>query len=116
MEMNSFQTLSMHMCFLGIEKSLISIPSMLANRTDCKQKAAWYKLINAMQGSQETINSVYLVWFLAIKFTDMEKKNLGTANWQSDQYLAFTSVPLFHFSPLDNGDITTPRQTTDPFF
>ncbi len=58
------------------------------------------------QGSQEIINSVYLVWCLAMKFTDMEKKNLGTANWQSDHYLAFTRVSLFHFSPLDNGDIT----------
>ena len=43
-----------------------------------------------------------------MKFTDMEKKNLGTANWQSDHYLAFTRVSLFHFSPLDNGDITDP--------
>ena len=49
---------------------------MLANRTDSKQNAEWYKLIHAMQGSQETINSVYLVWCLAMKFTDMEKKNL----------------------------------------
>ena len=105
-EMNSFQTMPMHMCFLGIEKSLIALTSVLANRTDRKQNAAWYKLIDAMQGSQETINSVYLVWCLAMKFTDMEKKNLGTANWQSDHYLAFTRVSLFHFSPLDNGDIT----------
>jgi len=41
-----------------------------------------------------------------MKFTDMEKKNLGTANRQSDHYLAFTKVSLFHFSALDNGDIT----------
>ena len=40
-----------------------------------------------------------------MKFTDMEKRNLGTSNWQSDYYLAFTRVSLFHFSPLDNGDI-----------
>ena len=33
-EMNSFQTMPMHMCFLGIEKSLIALASMLANRTD----------------------------------------------------------------------------------
>jgi hypothetical protein len=105
-EMNSFQTMPMHMCFLGIEKSLIALTSMLAERTDRKQNAEWYKLINAMQWSQETINSVYLVWCLAMKFTDMEKKNLGTANWQSDHYLAFTRVSLFHFSPLDCGDIT----------
>ena len=96
----------MHTCFLGIEKSLIAITSMLANRIDSKQNAAWYKLINAMHGSQETINSVHLVWCLAMKFTDTEKKNLGTANWQSDHYLAFTRVSLIHFSPLDNGDIT----------
>ncbi len=90
----------MHMCFLGIEKSLIAKTSVLACRRDCCQNAAWHKLINAIQGSQETINSVYLVWCLAIKFTDMDNKNLGTANWQSDHYLAFTQVSLFHFSPL----------------
>jgi hypothetical protein len=59
-----------------------------------------------MQGSQETINSASLVWCLTMKFIDMEKKNLGTANWQSGHYLAFTRVSSFHFSPLDNGDIT----------
>ena len=96
----------MHMCFLGIEKSLIDLTSMLANRIDCHQNAAWYKLINAMQGIQETIISVYLVWCLAMKFTGMEKKHVGTANWQSDHYLAFTRVSLFHFSLLDDGDIT----------
>ena len=104
--MNSFQTMPMHLCFLGIEKSLIALTSMLANRTDCKQNAAWHKLINAMQGSQETINSVYLVWCLAMKFTDIKKKNIGTSNWQSDHFLAFTRVSLFHFSPLDSGDIS----------
>ena len=30
-----------------------------------------------------------------------DKKKLSTANWQSDHYLAFTWVSLFHFSPLD---------------
>jgi hypothetical protein len=75
-EMNSFQTMPMHMCFLGIEKSLIGLTSILANRKDHGQNAAWHKLVNAIQESQETINSVYLVWCLAMKFTDMEKKTL----------------------------------------
>jgi hypothetical protein len=75
-EMNSFQTMPMYMCFLGIEKSLIALTSILANRTDHKQNAAWYKLINAMQGSQETINSVYLVWCLAMKFTTWRRRIL----------------------------------------
>ena len=84
----------------------VALISVLANRTDRKQNSAWYKIIIKMQGSQETINSVYLVWCLTMKFTDIEKKNLGTANWQSDHYKAFTRVSLFHFSSLDNGDIT----------
>ena len=88
--------MSMHKCFIGNEKSLIAITYMLANRT--KQNAAWYKLINAMQGSQETINSIYLVWCLVVTFTDIEKKDLGTANWQSDHYLAFTRVSVSFFS------------------
>ncbi len=74
----------MHMCFFGIEKSLIAKASMLAYRRDHCQNAAWHKLINTIQGSQESIKSVYLVWCLAMKFADMDNKNLGTANWQSD--------------------------------
>jgi hypothetical protein len=101
-EMNSFQTMSMHMCFLGIEKSRIAKTSVLACRRDPCQNATWHKLIDAIQVSQETINSVYLVWCLAMKFTDMDNKNLGTANWQSDHYLAFTWVSLLHFSTLEN--------------
>ena len=104
--MNSFQTMPMHMCFLGIEKSLIAKTSLLAYRSNPCQNAAWKQLINAMQGSQETINSVYLVWCLSMKFSDMENKNPRTANWQSDHYLAFTRVSLFHFSLLDQDDIT----------
>ena len=95
----------MHMCFLGIEKSLIAKTSVLACRRDHYQNAACHKLIDAIQGSQETINSVYLVWCLAMKFTDMDNKNLGTADWQSDHDLAFTRVSLFHFAPLEKGDI-----------
>ena len=106
-EMKSFQTMPMHMCFLGIEKSLIGITSVLACRRDPCQNAAWHELTNAVQGSQDTINSVYLVWCLAMKFTDMDNKNLGTANWQSDHYLAFTRVSLFHFSPLEQIDIAS---------
>ena len=95
----------MHMCFLGIEKSLIAKTSMLAYRKDRGQNSAWHTLINAIQGSQEIINSVYLVWCLAMKFSDMYKKNLSTANWQLDHYLAFTRVSLFNFSPLDKGEV-----------
>jgi hypothetical protein len=63
-EMNSFQTMPIHMCFLGIEKSLIAITSMLANRADCKQNAAWYKCINAMQGvkKQSIQYTLFGVW------------------------------------------------------
>ncbi len=43
-------------------------------------------------------NSIYDVCCLAIKFTDTEEKNLGTTNWQSDHYVAFTEVYLFPIS------------------
>jgi len=76
-EMDSFQTMPMHMCFLGIEKSLIGLTSILANRRDHSQNDAWHKIFHAMQRSQETINSVYLVWCLAMKFSDKEKKTLA---------------------------------------
>jgi hypothetical protein len=41
-----------------------------------------------------------------MKFSDKEKKNIGTANWQSDHYLAFTRVSLYHFACLEEMDIT----------
>jgi hypothetical protein len=72
--MNSFQTMPMHMCFLGIEKSLTAKTSLLAYRSNPCQNTAWKQLIYAMQGSQETINSVYLVWCLSMKFSDLENK------------------------------------------
>ncbi len=75
-EMKSSQTISMHRCFLGIEKSLIAKTSVLACRRDRCQNAAWHNLIDEMKGSQETINSVYLVWCLAMKFTYMDNKIL----------------------------------------
>lgn len=43
-----------------------------------------------------------LVWCLAIKFTDMEKNHCGTANWQSDHYLTFTSYK----NVIDSYDVT----------
>ena len=96
--MKSFQTMPMHMCFLGIEKSLIAKTSVLACRRDRCQNEAWHKLIAAIQGSQETINSVYLVWCLAMKFTDMDNKNLGTANWQSGHLSIHSGVTVSFFS------------------
>ncbi len=99
--------MSMHLCFLGIKKSLIAKISMLAYRRYHHQNPAWHKLTSALQGRQETIHLVYLVLCPSMKFTDMDNKNLGTANWQSDHYLAFTWVSLFHFSPLDKGDIAS---------
>jgi len=59
--MKSFQTMPMHMCFLGIEESMNSKTSMLAYRIDHQQNTTWYKLIKAMKDSQERMRSVCLV-------------------------------------------------------
>ena len=37
-------------------------------------------------------------------FTGKDQHSLGTSSWQSDHYLAFTRLSLFHFAPLDSTD------------
>jgi len=99
-EMNNFQTMPMLMCFLGVEKSLNVKTAMLVNRKDRKQNSVWYELIKSIQHSHQTINSVYLDWCLAMSFTGIDKKNLGTSNWIIT--LLSPGYPYFIFLCLRN--------------
>jgi hypothetical protein len=42
-----------------------------------------------------------------MSFSGKDDQNLGTANWQSDHYLSFTRISLFHFGSLEK-DISIP--------
>ena len=54
---------------------------------------------------QSDLNSVSIDWCLPMSFTNLNQKQLGTSSWQSDHYLAFTHVLLFHFSCLKSQNV-----------
>ena len=100
-ELKKFGTMPMHMCALGIEKALLSYTKILVNRRNKVQNELWHDLTNSMQQSQKAINSISIDWCLTMSFSGKENQSLGTANWKSDHYLAFTRLSLFHLGPLD---------------
>ena len=103
-EIRTFGTMPMHMCALGIEKSLISKTSMLANRVFKNENAMWKNLTTSMSKSQRSISKLSIEWCLAMTYSGKEDHTLGTANWQSDHFLGFTRLSLYHFSSLSGGN------------
>lgn len=102
-EMKKFQTMPMHMLFLGIEKSLISKTHIVANRRDKEQNNFWRSLTESMQRSQKAINSISVSWCMSMSFSGKDEHSIGTAGWQSEHYVAFTRLSLFHFGPIVGG-------------
>ena len=45
---------------------------------------------------------------MTMSFSGKDPQALGTSNWQSDHYLAYTRLSLFHFGGLD-GEISIPE-------
>jgi hypothetical protein len=101
-EMNKFGTMPMHLCFLGIEKSLISKTDLIVRRSIKEQNLFWHSFIDSMDHTQSIINSISIDWCLPMTFSNLEK--LSTANWQSDHYLGFTRISLYHFAFWDFQD------------
>ena len=97
-ELNHFQTMPMHLCFLGIEKNLISKTELIVKQNNKQQNELWHSLVQSISQKQSDLNSVSIDWCLPMSFTHVDQKQLGTSSWQSDHYLAFTRVSLFHFS------------------
>jgi len=90
-EMNLFRTMPMHMIFLGIEKSMISKTPIIVNRKIRGQNTFWYQLTDAMQASQSAINSISVSWCKSMGFSGKDKHTIGTASWQSEHYVAYTT-------------------------
>ena len=42
---------------------------------------------------------------MSMSFSGKDLQSLGTSNWQSDHYLAFTRLCLFHFAPLEGRNV-----------
>ena len=105
LEMHHFQTMPMHLCFLGIEKNLISKTELIVKRNNKQQNEFWHSLVQSISQKQSDLNSVSIDWCLPMSFTNLDQKQLGTSSWQSDHYLAFTRVSLFHFSCLESQNV-----------
>ena len=86
-EMSHFQTMPMHLCFLGIEKNLISKTELIVKRNNKQQNEFWHSLVQSISQKQSDLNSVSIDWCLPMSFTNLNQKQLGTSSWQSDHYL-----------------------------
>ena len=106
-KLKKFESMIMHMCNLGVEKSLIAKSPMIVNRKMKAHNEFWYNITSSIQSSQKRINSISVNWCKSMPFSGKDKQSLGTSSWQSDHYLAFTRLSLFHFAPLDAPD--TPK-------
>lgn len=99
-EMKSFQTMPMHLLFLGITKALIPLSNRLLNRNSEHENEIWKEFLQYLKDGQNIINSIQADWCMAMPFS--EKKNtLETCNWLSEHYVAFARFALFHFGFLD---------------
>ncbi len=101
-EMNMFPSMPMHMCFLGVEKSLLDqTKNILLNGRKPLQAKFWKQLIQPMRDRQQVLNAVSIDWCLPMLFSGEANNDIGPANWQSDHCLAFTRISLFQFADLD---------------
>ncbi len=103
-ELNMFPLMPMHLCFLGVEETLIDkIKNIILRGKITAQGTFWQKLIQAMQEQrqQQALNKVSINRCLPMPFQGEGKNDIGHGNWQSDQCLAFTWISLFKFADLD---------------
>ena len=100
-DLDDFATLPMHMLCLGIEKALIPQTATVFYRSVKKQNIAWKNFVLLSRKHQKELNKVHIGWCMAMPFSGKEDDKLGTANWQSEHYLAFTRLSLVHFGPLE---------------
>ena len=61
--------------------------------------------MQSISQKQSDLNPVSIDWCLPMSFTNLDQTQLGTSSWQSDHYLAFTRVSLFHFSCLESRNV-----------
>ena len=101
-ELNMFPSMPMHLCFLGVEKSLIDqTKNIILNGKITAQGTFWRKLTQPMRQRQQALNKVSIDWCLPMPFSGEGKNDIGHGNWQSDHCLAFTRISLFQLADLD---------------
>ena len=101
-ELNMFPSMPMHMCFLGIKKSLIDqTKNIILNGKKTVQGKFWKQLIQPMHSRQQALNKLLIDWCLPMSFSGEKQNDIGHASWQSDHCLAFTRISLFQFADID---------------
>ena len=95
----------MHLFFLGIEKNLISKTELIFKQNSKQHNEFWHRQVQSISQKQSDLNSVSINRCLPMSFTNLDQKQLGTSSWQSNHYLAFTCVLLFHFSCLESQNV-----------
>lgn len=102
LEIENFGSIPMHMCCLGVEKGLISRSPKLLQRSMRKEREVWNKVSETIAQNLVVMSSVSLAWCLSMTLSTKDVHEFGTANWQSDHYLSFTRLSLFHYAQLDD--------------
>jgi hypothetical protein len=70
-ELNHFQTMPMHLCFLGIEKNLVSKAELIDKQNNKQHNEFWHSLVQAVSQKQSDLNSVSIDWCLAMSFSTL---------------------------------------------
>ena len=68
-KLNKFETMPMHMCFLGCSKNLISISPIIVHRRMKDQNEFRHSLTNSMQSTQKLNNSISIDWCMSMSFS-----------------------------------------------
>merc|ERR1712127_269058 len=54
-----------------------------------------------MNSTLSAVEEASLDWCMAMPFSNSNEQLMGTSRWQSDHFLSFTRLSLFHFEPLN---------------
>jgi hypothetical protein len=101
-ELNMFLSMPMHLCFLGIVKSLIDqTKNIILNGRKNNQGDFWKQVIHPMRRRQNALNKMSIDWCLPMLFSGENQRDVWHASWQSDHFLAFTRISLFQLADLD---------------
>ena len=68
-KLNKFESMPMHMCFLGCTKNLVSKAHITVNRRMNDQNECWPSLDNLMQRTQKLINTISIDWCMSMSFS-----------------------------------------------
>jgi len=92
-KLNMFPSMPMHLCFLGVEKSLIDqTKNIILNGKQTFQEKFWKQLIQPMCTRQQAVNKLLIDWCLPMSFSGEKQNDIGYASWQADHCLAFTRI------------------------